>query len=164
MNAHKKHDDEDVVTEEKQEPEQPKQHVHDESCEEYKNKYLRALADYQNLERRVRDERDEIMRSAQARILMRLLPFLDNLEKAEQFIKDPGLKMIKDQYVQELESMGLKTIDVLHKEYDPHLAEALELVEGEKDDMVVEVVSRGYMFNDKVIRPAQVKVSRKKSS
>ena len=130
--------------------------------DDFKTKYLRALADYQNFERRVRDEREEIGKATQAMTILKLVGFLDNLDQAEMFIKDPGLKMIKDQFGQTLKSMGLEEIDMLDKEFDPHVAEAIDTVEGEKDDIVVEVLKKGYRFHGKVLRPAQVKVSRKK--
>ena len=129
--------------------------------DDYKNKYLRALADYQNLDRRMRDERVEIRKAAEASVILDLLPFLDTLNQAEVFIKDPGLKMVKDTFIQQPASMGVKTIDVLNKEYDPYTAEAIEVVEGEQENIVVEVVRNGYMLFDKILRPAQVKVSKK---
>lgn len=129
--------------------------------DDYKNKYLRALADYQNLDRRMRDERVEIRKAAEASVILDLLPFLDTLNQAEVFIKDPGLKMVKDTFIQQLASMGVKTIDVLNKEYDPYTAEAIEVVAGEQENIVVEVVRNGYMLFDKILRPAQVKVSKK---
>lgn len=132
-----------------------------EQPDEYKTKYLRALADYQNFERRVREDRIATSKNAQAATLMRLLPFLDNLEQAEIFIQDKGLKMIKEQFYSVLKEMGLEEIEVAGKEYDPHLAEAIDIVEGDKDDHVVEVLRRGYMCGGKILRPAQVKVSKK---
>lgn len=129
--------------------------------DDFKNKYLRALADYQNLDRRMRDERVEIRKSAEANVILELLPFLDVLNQAEVFIKDQGLKMVKDKFVSQLADMGVKTMDLLHKEYDPYTAEAIEVVEGEKENMVVEIVRNGYMLYDKILRPAQVKVSKK---
>lgn len=129
--------------------------------EEYKNKLLRALADYHNLEKRVSEERQEFGRRAVQNFILRILPFLDNLEQAEVFVKDKGLEIVKTSFLELLEREGLKKIDVLNKEYDVHVAEAVDLVEGEKDNMVVEVVRNGYEFNDQIIRPAQVKVSKK---
>ncbi len=129
--------------------------------EEYKNKLLRALADYHNLEKRVSEERQEFGRRAVQNFILRILPFLDNLEQAEVFVKDKGLEIVKTSFLELLEREGLKKIDVLNKEYDVHVAEAVDLVEGEKDNMVVEVVRNGYEFNDQIVRPAQVKVSKK---
>ncbi|MFN4212374.1 MAG: nucleotide exchange factor GrpE [Microgenomates group bacterium] len=130
--------------------------------EEYKNKYLRALADYQNLEKRVEQERQEIVFNASKNLLLKLLPIVDNLEKAEIFIKDDGLKMIKNNFDQFLRSEGLEEIQILGKEFDPQLAEAVEVVEGEKDNIVVEILKKGYKFNNKILRVAQVKVSKKR--
>lgn len=129
--------------------------------EEFKNKYLRAIADYQNLEKRVGDERFELMKIANKSMLIKILPFLDNLEKAEMFVKDPGLKISKDHFMQILKDAGLVEIEVLNKDYDPVTAEAVQLVEGKENNKVVEVLQKGYMFEDKIIRVAQVKVSKK---
>ncbi len=129
--------------------------------DEYKDKLLRALADYHNLEKRVGEERQELGRRAVQGFILRVLPFLDNLEQAEVFVKDKGLEIVKNSFVELLEREGLTKIDVLDKEYDVHLAEAVDLVEGEKDNMVVEVVRNGYMFNGQIVRPAQVRVSKK---
>lgn len=130
--------------------------------EEFKSKYLRALADYQNLERRVRDERVEMVKIAQARVLEELLPFLDTLHQAEVFVKDPGLKMVKDSFIQKLKELGVKEIELLNKEFDPHTAEAVEVVEGDKDNIVVEVLRRAYELNGKILQIGHVKVSKKK--
>jgi molecular chaperone GrpE len=130
-------------------------------AEEFKNKYLRALADYQNLEKRISQERIEIIRSANKYLILELLPFLDNLEKAEIFVKDPGLKMTKDHLLGVLKEIGLEEIQILNKEYDPMTAEVIEIVAGEKDNIVMEVLRKGYRLNDKILQVAQVKVSRK---
>lgn len=156
----------------KEEPKiEVKDHQHDhtkeledikKSAEEFKNKYLRALADYQNLEKRVREEKMTNREDVTFQLLLRLLPFLDNLEQAEVFIKDKGLEMVRKQYYQALEEIGIKEIEVLGKEFDPHIAEAIDIVEGEKDNIMVEVLRKGYRYGEKVLRPAQVKVSKKK--
>jgi len=129
--------------------------------EEFKNKYLRAIADYQNLEKRVNEERFELMKMANKNLLIKILPFLDNLEKAELFVKDEGLKISKDHFFQILKEAGLEEMDLLNKEFDPNFAEAIDIVAGKEDNKVVEVVKKGYMFEDKIIRVAQVKVSKK---
>ena len=129
--------------------------------EDYKSKYLRALADYQNLEKRIVQEKDEIRKCANSILLLQLLPFLDHLEKAEVFIKDPGLKMIKDNFLNLLEKLGLKEIKILNQEFDPNLAEAVDIVNGKQDNLVVEVTQKGYLYQDRVLRVAQVKVSKK---
>jgi molecular chaperone GrpE len=128
--------------------------------EEFKNKYLRALADYQNLEKRVDQERFESMKMANRNLLIKILPFLDNLEKAEVFVKDQGLKISKDHFFQILREAGLEEIDLSNKDFDPVLAEAIDIVPGKEDNKVVEVLRKGYIYEGKVIRVAQVKVSK----
>lgn len=129
--------------------------------DELKNKYLRAIADYQNLEKRVGEERFELMKMANKNLLIKILPFLDNLEKAELFVKDEGLKISKDHFFQILKEAGLEEMDLLNKDYDPNFAEAIDIVAGKEDNKVVEILKKGYMFEDKIIRIAQVKVSKK---
>jgi len=130
-------------------------------AEEFKNKYLRALADYQNLEKRINEEKFEIIKNANKHLILKLLPFLGNLEKAEVFIKDEGLKMTKNHLFNILKEVGLEEIEVLNKEYDPVSAEVIEIVSGDKDNMVTEVLRKGYKLNGKILQVAQVKVSKK---
>ena len=129
--------------------------------EEFKNKYLRVIADYQNLEKRVGEERFELMKMANKNLLIKILPFLDNLEKAELFVKDEGLKISKDHFIQILKDAGLEEIEMMGKDFDPISAEAVELVPGKEEGKIVEVLQKGYKFEDKIIRVAQVKVSKK---
>lgn len=130
-------------------------------AEEYKNRYLRALADYQNLEKRVRDERVELFTIAKANLITEFFPVIDMLQQAEIFIKDPGLKMVKDTFMQTMQELGVKEVELLGKQYDPHFAEVIDMVDGEKDDIIVEVLRNAYELNGKILRPGQVKVSKK---
>jgi molecular chaperone GrpE len=130
---------------------------------DYKERYMRALADYKNLQRKIDEERKLIFTFATANVLEQIIPTIDLLYKAEVFIKDPGMQMVKDQLVHVLEEFGLKEIELMGKEYDPHMAEVVGTVEGEKENIVVEVVRRGYMLADKVIRVGQVKVGKEKA-
>lgn len=132
-------------------------------AQDYKNKYLRALADYQNFEKRINDDRQQLKQIVNKGLILKLLPFLDNLDKAEIFIKDNGLKMIKDHFYSILRSEGLEEIDSLGKEYDPYIAEVVDMVEGKQDNIIVDVLRKGYKYNGNIIRVAQVKVSKKKS-
>ncbi len=129
--------------------------------EEYKNKYFRALADYQNLEKRVDGDRENIGKAVQVQLLMKLLPFVDNLDKAEVFVKDIGLKLAKDHLLKIFQEVGLEELDVINKEFDPYTAEVIDLVPGERDNIVVEVLRKGYRLGDRILRVAQVKVSKK---
>ncbi|PIY72141.1 nucleotide exchange factor GrpE [Candidatus Roizmanbacteria bacterium CG_4_10_14_0_8_um_filter_33_9] len=128
---------------------------------DYKTKFLRALADYQNLEKRMLDEKTKLIQTANKEFILKLLFFLDNLNRAELFIKDANLKMIKQSFEKLLENEGLKEIVVLNKPFDPYTSEVIDLVEGEKENEVIEVLRKGYMLSDQLLRSAQVKVSKK---
>ena len=101
------------------------------------------------------------MKMANKNLLIKILPFLDNLEKAELFVNDEGLKISKDHFMQILKEAGLVEMDLMNKDFDPVYAEAIDIVEGKEDNKIVEVLKKGYMFEDKIIRIAQVKVSKK---
>lgn len=126
----------------------------------YKHSYLRALADYQNFEKRVGEQKEDFIKSASKRIITKLLPLLNNLEKAEVFVKDPGLKLIKDELEKILKEEGLEELKVLGSIYNPEYAEAVEIIDGEQDNKIVEILRKGYKLNGKVIQVAQVKVSK----
>jgi molecular chaperone GrpE len=129
--------------------------------EEYKNRYLRSLADYQNFEKRVNQEKDEIRKTANKILLLKFLSVLDDIYQAEIFVKDEGLRIIKNKFIQLLNNEGVEEIEVLGKVFDPHLSEAVAIVEGKEDNKIVEVVRKGYRYGDQVLRVAQVKVSKK---
>lgn len=130
-------------------------------AEEYKNQYLRAIADYRNYERRVAEEQENQKLRIKADVINKLLPFLDNVEKAELFIKDAGLKMIKDQFIQTIKQLGVEELELEGKEFDPHVAEAIDVVEGEKDNIIVSVSRKAYKLGDRVIQHGLVTVSKK---
>lgn len=133
-------------------------------CADYKDKYLRALADYRNVEQRAIVEKVEARISAEKDILKRMLPFLDNLKRAEIFIKDEGLQMIKKDFERTLEEIGIQEVDLFEKPFDPAYAEVIEVVKGEEDNIVVEVVLNAYVYKDTILRHGQVKVSQKDQS
>jgi len=130
-------------------------------CEEYKTKYLRAIADYQNYERRVHDQRIEWTKNANKNLILKLLSFLDDLERAEIFIKDSNLMHVKESFVKMLKNEGLEEMDVINKQYDPYNSEVIDMQEGEEDNMVVAVARKGYTYNGQLLRVAQVIVSKK---
>ena len=129
--------------------------------EEWKGKYLRALADYQNLEKRVGEERQHQIKYAAEKIIYELLDVYDTLEKVEKHINDQGLRLGIKSFWMVLAENGITRIEVIGKKFDPHLMECVEVVESEKEGEVVEEVRAGYKLEDKVIRVAQVKVGKK---
>jgi len=119
----------------------------------------RALADYQNLIKRVEADRVEFIKYVLTQFLAKLLPVIDDLEAAEAHIKDQGLTLAVDKLKTILNEEGVKEMALLNRAFDPKLAECLELAPGKKDQ-VVGVAQKGYLLNDKVLRPARVKVGK----
>jgi molecular chaperone GrpE len=117
----------------------------------------RALADYQNLKKRVELERLEFVKYVLAEFLKKLLPAVDALEAASTHLKDAGLDLALKQLKTVLADEGIKEMNLINQPFDPKLAECVELVPGDKD-RVVAVVQQGYLLNDKILRPARVKV------
>ncbi len=128
--------------------------------DEWKQKYLRALADYQNLERRGREEKSEVHTYATEIILTRLLSVLDTFLKAGDHLKDAGLDLAIKQFLMIFVELGVERIDVLGKPFNPHEMECVEVVDGEEGKVIEEVLP-GYQFRGKILRVAQVKVGKK---
>lgn len=139
-----------------------KKHDDQKHSEEWKTKYLRALADYQNLEKRTRSEVDEARKFAAEIILARLLPALDTLQKASNHIKDPGLDLAVKELSAVLEEQGVEKIETIGKEFNPHEMECVEVVEGKENEVVSEVLP-GYRFRGKILRVAHVNVGKKEA-
>jgi molecular chaperone GrpE len=129
---------------------------------ELEQHYRRALADYQNLEKRTFEEKREWIRSGNKDLILKLLPVLDILMLAAKHIKDQGLDLSIQQFLGVLETEGVKKIETLGKEFDPHKMECVEIIEG-KENKVLEELRIGFTLNEKVIRPAQVKVGKEKN-
>lgn len=127
----------------------------------YKELYLRALADYKNLEKRAYNERDAVKTRLLVELMRKMIPFLDNIEQAIIFNDDPGLQMIKKSFTDTLKSLGLQELDLLHQKFDPNTAEVIAVEEGESDDVIVAVIDKAYTLNGFLVRPAKVKVSKK---
>ncbi len=129
------------------------------ALEEYKGKYLRALADYQNLEKRTHAEKEETRQFAARRVLERLLSVADTLAKAKDHLNDPGLDLVYKELMAVLGEQGVEQIAVTGKPFDPHEMECVEVVEG-KDNHVVEELLPGYRLHGKILRVANVKVGK----
>lgn len=127
--------------------------------EEVTNQLKRALADYSNLEKRLINEKEEFVKFANLNLVLKILPILDGLEKAAASLNNEGLNLVLRQFKNVLDSEGVK--EVSSEVYDPNKQEAIELVEGEEEGLVVEVVEKGYELNGRVIKPSRVKVMRK---
>lgn len=139
--------------------------------EENYQRFLRTQADFENFRRRTRQEKEELSKYASMQLIEKLLPVVDNLERAlfttkgasedsaEAFIK--GVEMIFRQIEQMLEQEGLKPMETIGRPFNPDFHQAIMQVESNEyeEGIVVEEVQKGYMLKDKVLRPAMVKVS-----
>lgn len=144
---------------------QPVQKTNDETeslkaqVDEWKGKYVRALADYQNLEKRTAERVSEVRQFAAEVILSRLLPVVDTFGMVNEHIKDPGLALANKELLSVLSEQGVEKIDVMGRQFDPTEMDCVEVVGG-KDNEVVEEVQPGYLFRGKVLRVARVKVGK----
>jgi molecular chaperone GrpE len=123
------------------------------------NKWKRALADYQNLEKRFEKEKEDFVKFYNASLLDKLLAVLDDLERAEKHLKDKGLTLTVNQFKSVLKTEGVGEIKSDEEEFDPEKMDCAELAKGPKN-IVVETTLKGYMLNSRVLRPAKVKVGK----
>jgi molecular chaperone GrpE len=129
---------------------------------EAKDKYLRLYSEFENFRRRTAKEKLEMIQSAGEQLLKQLVPVLDDFERAEKHADAEGLMLIQSKLRKILESNGIKVMDVKKgSDFDADLHEAIAQVPAEEEQLqgkVVEVVEKGYLLNDKVIRFAKVVV------
>ena len=138
--------------------------------EEIRNQLKRAVADYHNLEKRVTEGRSELTKWGTGELLVKILPALDHLEQALSGANDTdrqsgwfrGVELAVKELNQVLQSEGLSQIGA-DGQFDPNLHEAVDTREGD-DNIILEVVRKGYTLNGKVLRPASVVVGRKETT
>jgi molecular chaperone GrpE len=143
--------------------------VLNEQLEDYKNRYLRALADFDNFKKRNIFEKEQFVQFANEGLAADLLPVMDGLirglesaQKAgisEEIIK--GFALVKRQLLDSLKKHGVEPILALGRSFDPNLHEAILQKESEgPENIVLEEMQTGYTLNGKLIRPAMVIVSK----
>ena len=133
-----------------------------------KNDYARAYADTENLKKRLMAEAEQTRKYRIQSFAKEVLPVIDNLERAlqsnveeadEGFKK--GIQMIYDQLITALKNEGVTEIECLNQPFDPNLEQAI--LQEKKEDVgsgiVIEVLQKGYLLKDRILRPAMVKVS-----
>ena len=141
---------------------------YEEKLAETNGQLIRLQADFMNFRKRVEKEKKDTISYALEEFICTLLPVIDNFEKAmdiEDNMEDPfykGVEIIYKQLENVLESNNVKKIDALGKEFDPNVHHAVFMEDSEEYDSgkVIEVIQTGYMLQDKVIRPAMVKVAK----
>ncbi|QXM06205.1 nucleotide exchange factor GrpE [Crassaminicella indica] len=139
-----------------------------EEKEELNSKYLRMTADFQNYKKRVEKEKSEIYQLANEKLILDLLPIVDNFERAVKSYKDEGkdesftqgIEMILQQLLDVFKKNGVEEIEALGKEFDPNFHHAVMQEESDEyeSNTVIDVFQKGYILNGKTIRPSMVKV------
>ena len=136
------------------------------------DKYLRLQAEYMNFRTRSASDIEKMFKYSNEELVTNILPILDNFERAikmdDNDLSDEvskflaGFKMIYSSFITVLNNIGITEIDCWGKEFDPHVAEAVitESDTTKPENVVLEVLQKGYMYKDKVIRPAMVKVNK----
>ncbi len=138
--------------------------------EKFRDLALRASADLDNYRKRMSKEREEAIKFANSSFLERLIPILDNFEfglEAARSASSPvsileGMKMVQKQIQDFLSSAGIEMIDATGQHFDPQLHEAISQEESKQvpDGIVIRQLRRGYKLRDRLIRPANVVVSK----
>jgi len=139
-----------------------------------KDKYLagwkRAQADFINYKKEERERTAELVKYSNEKIILKILPILDNIYIAEKKIPDDlkdnewvrGLLQIKNQILDFLKIYEVKGIKSAGEKFNPEFHEAVEEVEDKnlESGIIIEEIKKGYIINNKVIRPARVKISK----
>ena len=138
---------------------------------ELKDSLLRSHADFDNYRKRVQKEKEEWFQYACQGLVEKLLPVLDNFERALLSVNElneetknvlSGIKMIEKQFREILQKEGLEPIEAVGASFDPLIHEAVMQVpaeEGVADNQIVEEVLKGYLFKGKLLRASMVKVA-----
>ena len=148
--------------------EEPETELLKKEIDRLKNDYARAYADTENLKKRLMAEAEQTRKYRIQSFAKEILPVIDNLERAlktevaesdEGFKK--GVEMTYHQLIAALKNEGVEEIDCLNKPFDANLAQAI--MQEKKEDVetgtVIEILQKGYILKDRILRPAMVKVS-----
>jgi molecular chaperone GrpE len=136
--------------------------------EQAKDKYLRMYSEFENFRRRTSREKLEMIQSASEQVLTSLIPILDDFERAEKAFRElenkeaEGFLLIHNKFKKILEQAGVKEMDLKQgSEFNADIHEAISQIPAPSDELkgkVVDIVEKGYMLNEKVIRFAKVVV------
>ena len=146
-------------------PEKSELDLANERADDFENKYLRVHAEMQNIQRRANEERQTIQRYRSQDLAKKILPSLDNLERALQVegLTDDvkkGLEMVQESLIQALKEEGVE--EVATDVFDPKLHMAIQTVPATDDcpaECIAQVLQKGYKLHERLLRPAIVVVS-----
>ncbi len=148
------------------EPEPTEEEKLKKELEDYKDKYLRLMAEYDNFRKRSAKERLDLSATIKGNTIGEILPVFDNFERAldaetEDTNYKAGVEMIFKQFGDMLTKLGVEIIDPIGQTFDPNIANAVNQIEDENlgENEVAQVFQKGYKIGDKVIRYAMVVVA-----
>lgn len=158
----------------KQQPDQPteqKMQELEQQLNEYKDKYLRLLAEADNTRKRMQKEKQEMTRFAVENVIAEVLGPIDSLENALKFTEQlseemrnwtQGFQMILGQFKDVLSNHGVTSFHSEGMQFDPHLHYAIEIEETEEkpEGTIIQEFVKGYKSGDRTVRPARVKVAK----
>lgn len=147
----------------------------DAKLKELNDKYLRLLAENQNLRKNHDQEKEDILKYGSFTFAQQILTLIDNLDRAFQIFKDDekfkkdefknilnGIEMIEKDLLGTLEQNSIKYIDCINKPFDPNLHQAIGEKDSEKEPgIIIEEMQKGYLMHDRLLRPSMVYVSKK---
>lgn len=141
-----------------------------EQCQKQKEEYLagwqRARADFLNYKKEEMERISGLIVYAHEEMLLKLLPILDDFDRAEKEIKDEtslkGFQQVKDQFHNLLKTYGLEEMETIGQKFDPNFHEAVEQVDNKEKEsgVIVEEIEKGYLIQGRVLRVAKVKVAK----
>ena len=135
---------------------------------DYLDDLQRVQADFENYIKRANKERDEIGKHARASLILKFIVLLEDFERAMEVIKSEnpnakileGIGLIYHNFVKVLEQEGLRTIEAKGHKFDYNKHDVIKKVDSDLDeDVIVEEVQKGYIYNDKILRSSKVIVS-----
>lgn len=134
-----------------------------------KDKYIRLYSEFENFRKRTAREKGELIQSANEQLIKTLLPVADDFERAENAFQEKndknlaGFFLIHSKFRKVLELYGVKPMDADQADFNPDFHEAISQIEAPVPELkgkIIEVVEKGYLLNDKVIRYAKVVVGK----
>jgi len=145
--------------------------------EELNDKLLRSLAENQNLRKIHEKEREDLIKYSSSSFAREILNLADNLERAFGLFKENpkfkseefkdimlGIELIEKELVNSFDKNGIKSFESVGKKFDPNFHQALNEVESNQESgTVINEIQKGYMLNERLLRPALVSISKKKA-
>ena len=159
----------ETVEEPAAETEQPAEPDTDQRLKEANDKYVRLFAEFDNFRKRTDNEKAGMYAEGEKNVLLKVLPLIDNFERALASVPDDaeasafaeGIEKIYKSFMDQMKALGVTPIEAKGQPFDANFHNAVMHVEDENEaeNIVVEEFQKGYMFRDKVLRYAMVKVA-----